>query len=68
VRNESAPRHAINLDGPGYEVFFSLFGNFEGYVDFFLLQDMVTPNGDLKFFLRRRGLGNILAAALVIAW
>jgi hypothetical protein len=51
VRDEFSSRHAINLEGPGYEVFFSPFGNFERYVDFFLLQDMITPNGDIKFFL-----------------
>lgn len=34
-----------------YTEFFSLFGDFEQYVDFFLLQDLVATNGAVKFFL-----------------
>ena len=34
-----------------YEDFFQLFGNFENYVNFFLLQDFVTENYDVKFSL-----------------
>jgi hypothetical protein len=31
--------------------FFNLFGSFSGYVDFFLLQDLVTPDyAQIKFF------------------
>jgi hypothetical protein len=34
-----------------YDDFFSLFGDFRGYVEFFLLQDLVTANcGLVKFF------------------
>jgi hypothetical protein len=34
-----------------YGDFFALFGDFRGYVDFFLLQDLVTQGGSIKFFL-----------------
>jgi hypothetical protein len=34
-----------------YADFFSLFGDFPGYVDFFLLQDIVTDGGAVRFFL-----------------
>jgi hypothetical protein len=34
-----------------YRSFFSLFGSFEGYVDFFLFQDLVNENGEIRFFL-----------------
>lgn len=34
-----------------YTSFFQLFGSFEGYVDFFLLQDMVTDSGTISFAL-----------------
>ena len=33
-----------------YKAFFDLFGDFNGYVDFFLLQDLVE-NGKIKFYL-----------------
>lgn len=34
-----------------YGFFFDLFENFDGYVDFFLLRDLIEPNGrDIKFF------------------
>ena len=33
-----------------YETFFKLFVDFSGYVDFFLLQDLVTDRGDVLFF------------------
>ncbi len=36
-----------------YETFFHLFGDFEGYVDFFLFQDLINPEtGRTNFFLR----------------
>ena len=34
-----------------YTSFFQLFGTFEGYVDFFLLNDLVDERGDVKFYL-----------------
>ena len=34
-----------------YTSFFQLFGSFEGYVDFFLLQDMITDSGTINFAL-----------------
>ncbi len=39
-----------------YDSFFRLFQNFKGYVDFFLLQDLVTSDySDIKFYLPFRG-------------
>ncbi|MEO8095988.1 MAG: hypothetical protein ABI632_13810 [Pseudolysinimonas sp.] len=35
----------------GYADFFELFGNFRAYVAHFLLDDLVTPAGDVAFFL-----------------
>jgi len=34
-----------------YKDFFELFGNFRNYVEFFLLQDLVDENGNVKFYL-----------------
>ena len=34
-----------------YADFFQLFVNFEGYVDFFLLGDLIESNGSVKFYL-----------------
>lgn len=35
-----------------YERFFGLFKDFKGYVEFFMLQDMITPDfGSVKFFM-----------------
>ncbi len=34
-----------------YASFFRLFGTFEGYVQFFLLNDLVDEQGDVKFYL-----------------
>lgn len=34
-----------------YKSFFDLFETFEGYVEFFLLQDLVNKDGNIKFFL-----------------
>ena len=33
-----------------YPEFFSLFGDFVGYVRFFLLEDLVAPDGHIRFF------------------
>jgi hypothetical protein len=34
-----------------YRDFFELFGDFDGYVDFWLLHDLVDASGDVKLFL-----------------
>lgn len=34
-----------------YHNFFDLFGTFQGYVDFFLLQDLLDNRGSIQFFL-----------------
>ena len=34
-----------------YNDFFDLFGNFKGYIDFFLLNDLVDENETIKFYL-----------------
>ncbi|GIL33983.1 hypothetical protein [Phycicoccus sp. DTK01] len=56
--------YAGDLDTPlgstlqRYADFFALFGTFEGYVDFFLLQDLVDEQtGDVRFFLPFGGFG-----------
>jgi hypothetical protein len=41
-----ACRHALALSD-----FFALFGDFRGYVSFFLLDDLVTEERAVKFFL-----------------
>ena len=54
---ECIRRHYLNADSPlratiaRYSDFFSLFGDFRGYVDFFLLQDLVTEDcSAVRFF------------------
>jgi hypothetical protein len=34
-----------------YKEFLGLFNNFKGYVEFFLLQDLIDENGNIKFYL-----------------
>ena len=34
-----------------YKNFFDLFQNFKGYIDFFLLNDLVDENENIKFYL-----------------
>jgi hypothetical protein len=34
-----------------YADFFALFGDYQGYVSFFLLDDLVTADGGVEFFL-----------------
>ncbi|TFC19727.1 hypothetical protein E3O19_01840 [Cryobacterium algoritolerans] len=34
-----------------YSEFFSLFGGFEEYVSFFLLQDLLSADGEVRYFL-----------------
>jgi hypothetical protein len=55
---ECIRRHYLDEDSPLgptlrlYSDFFALFGNFRGYVEFFLLQDMVTEGfNEVRFFL-----------------
>lgn len=54
---ECIRRHYVGADSPladvieRYKVFFDLFGDFRGYVDYFLLQDAVTPSYDIDFVL-----------------
>ncbi len=54
---ECIRRHYLGLGSPlgetleRYGDFFALFGNFEGYVDFFILQDLVTDDySAVRFF------------------
>jgi hypothetical protein len=54
---ECIRRHYLGLTSPlagtlqRYRDFFALFGDFHGYVDFFLLQDLVTPDEPaVRFF------------------
>lgn len=54
---ESIRRHYADQESPltpvldRYGAFFALFGDFRGYVDFFLFNDLVTASGDVRFFL-----------------
>lgn len=55
---ECIRRYYLNQNSPlsqtleRYSDFFALFENFKGYVDFFLLNDLVVENGDaIKFFI-----------------
>lgn len=55
---ECIRRHYLNLNSPlgptlaRYADFFALFGDFSGYVSFFLLEDFVTDDFQVKFSLR----------------
>lgn len=54
---ECIRRHYVGLDSPlattlsRYTDFFALFENFHGYVDFFILNDLVDENSEVKFFM-----------------
>lgn len=55
---ECIRRHYLDQESPlsqalaRYGAFFELFGGFEGYVEFFLLKDLIAPNGtDIQFFM-----------------
>jgi hypothetical protein len=54
---ECIHRHYVNADIPlastlpRYADFFTLFGDFRGYVNFFLLNDLVTDDFRVKFFM-----------------
>ncbi len=47
-----------------YERFFALFGDFDSYVQFFLLQDLVTDDRqEVKFLLPFNGFNNLAIPA-----
>ena len=54
---ECIRRHYLDQESPlaatlsRYADFFALFGDFRGYVSFFLLDDLVTADADVKFFM-----------------
>ena len=54
---ECIRRHYVNMDSPlaptlsRYADFFALFVDFRGYVSFFLLEDLVTDDFGVKFFM-----------------
>ena len=54
---ECIRRHYLHQDSPLgltvrlYDDFFALFGDFRGYVSFFLLEDLINLDGGVKFFM-----------------
>jgi len=54
---ECIRRHYADEDSPLaptldiYADFFALFGSFDGYVEFFMLQDLLSPDGSISFYL-----------------
>lgn len=58
---ECIARHYAGSESPlagtigRYADFFALFGSFHGYITFFHLQDMVEPDGSVRFFLPFNG-------------
>jgi hypothetical protein len=54
---ECIRRHYLREDSPlaqvlaRYDDFFALFGNFRGFVDFFLLDDLVAADSSVKFLM-----------------
>jgi hypothetical protein len=55
---ECIRRHYLGQNSPlgetlsRYSAFFALFGDFDGYVDFFLLRDLLTEDGSaIRFFM-----------------
>ena len=55
-RNEESPLSAVLTR---YADFFGLFGDFRGYVEFFLLQDLVTADfSAVRFFMPFNGFEN----------
>jgi hypothetical protein len=61
---ECIRRFYSGLDSPLYETlqrykgFFDLFQDFDGYVHFFLLEDLVDGNGNVRFYLPFDGFAN----------
>ena len=60
-RNETSPlNNSTNEVLTRYKDFFGLFGDFQGYVDFFLLNDMVTEDySAVKFFTEFKGFDTV---------
>lgn len=60
---EAIRRHYVGEESPlsltldSYSEFFALFETFDGYVNFFLLQDLVDEKGHVKFYLPFDGYG-----------
>lgn len=58
---ESIRRHYAGEHGPlsetlrAYSDFFALFDDFDGYVEFFLLQDLVNEDGVVRFYIPFKG-------------
>jgi len=50
-RHYSGEESPIGDDLDRYSWFFDLFVNFDGYVDFFLLQDLLNDRGEVMFYL-----------------
>lgn len=54
---ECIRRYYLGIDSPlfntllCYESFFNLFQDFDGYIQFFLLEDLVDENGNVRFYL-----------------
>ncbi|MDR0546969.1 MAG: hypothetical protein LBG77_05235 [Dysgonamonadaceae bacterium] len=54
---ECIRRFYLGLESPLYHTilryknFFDLFGDFQGYINFFLLQDLIDERGQIKFYL-----------------
>jgi hypothetical protein len=54
---ECVRRHYLHRGSPltdtlaRYAEFFALFGDFRGYIDFFLLNDLVTVDYNVRFFM-----------------
>ena len=54
---ECIRRYYLGIDNPlydtilGYKSYFDLFQDFNGYVHFFLLEDLVDENGNVRFYL-----------------
>lgn len=61
---EAIRRHYAGQESPlaetlrAYADFFELFASFDGYVDFFLLQDLVDETGAVRFYLPFEGYEN----------
>lgn len=53
--NENNEKNPLHATIQRYKDFFDLFVDFKGYVNFFLLQDLLTTDGKIKFLL---GTGN----------
>lgn len=50
-RHYAAQPHPLENVLQRYQAFFALFGDFAGYVEFFLLHDLLSADGSVRFFL-----------------